>query len=337
MVMRVEPMDDRHIDGASRYCLDSLSRAAAGLAGLGVQPPAAGSDLAAAMVSGFLGAGKDGDRAGWAIVDGERVRGFVGATFVELTPDDWRYTFMPPRSVGITAMACHLDDASVVASVADAVRPVAADRGTPRLLVSSPPGADRVRAAWRECGLRPDVVMAVRRVATWSPVGSPPDGLTLRTATPSDIERLTDLALEEHRFHATHTATGTSPDQPRETSRRLAEQAVSALAETACQLVAEHAGTVVGSLAATIQILGDDQIQRFLLPPRYGYIGLTSVTAAHRGAGVGTALVDVALRWLADQRIDTVFLHYVVDNPLSARFWTRLGFRPHIHVDGLWI
>jgi ribosomal protein S18 acetylase RimI-like enzyme len=194
-----------------------------------------------------------------------------------------------------------------------------------------------VRAAWRRRGLRPDAVMAVREVATWSPAGTSPDGIAVRTAAASDVDALADLALEEHLYHATHTATGVSPDQPRETSRRVAEQAVKAASETSRQLVATSSGVVVGSLAASIHVLGDDQVSRFLLPPRYGYIGLTSVTAAQRGAGTGRALVDAALRWFTGERVDIVFLHYVVDNPLSARFWTRLGLRPHIHVDGLWI
>jgi GNAT superfamily N-acetyltransferase len=337
--MDAEPLDDHHVDGASRYCLDSLTRVAAGLAGLGVRTPTAGDEASTEFVGGFLAGGEEGDRAAWVLVDGTHIRGFVGATFVELAPDDWRYTFMPPRFASIAATGCHLESPAMVNTAFDAVCPLAADRGAPRLLVAAPPGADAARAAWRGCGLRPDVVMAVREVTTGPLAGAAPDGIAVRTAAVSDIEALTDLALEEHLYHATHTATGVSPDQPRETSRRIAEQAVAASADSSRQLVAEHAasGAVVGSLAASVHVLGDDQLSRFLLPPRYGYIGLTSVTATHRGAGTGRALVDAALRWFAEERVDSVFLHYVVDNPLSARFWARLGFRPHIHTDGLWI
>jgi len=334
--MRATPLDDMHVEAAVRYCLAQLRGTADRLGGRGVRPPGSGHDLVSMMVHGFAGTL---DRAGWVVLDGSTVRGFAGATFVDLTPDDWRYTFMPPRSMSIAATACHLDTTEAVLALHDAVRPAAADRGMPRLLIASAPDAETVRAAWRGAGLRPDVVMAVRDMSNWPGAGSSPAGIVVRTAAPSDVDSLTDLALEEHRYHATHTKSGTSPDQPRETSRRLAEQAVSAPPETSYQLVAEDAasGAVVGSLLGMIHILGDDQVQRFLLPPRYGYIGLTSVTAAHRGGGVGRALVDAAMNWFANHQVDSVFLHYVVDNPLSARFWTRLGFAARIHVDGVWL
>jgi hypothetical protein len=125
------PLYGHHVDGASRYCHDSLGRVAAGLAGLGVRPPASGDGAVAEFVGGFLGGGEDGDRAAWVLVAGADVRGFVGATFVELTPDDWRHTFMPPRFVSITANSC-----------------------------------------------------------PWSPAGTSPDGVVVRTATASDVDAL---------------------------------------------------------------------------------------------------------------------------------------------------
>lgn len=152
--MNAEPLDERHLDGASRCCLDSLTRVATGLTGLGVRPPTVDDETVTEFVGGFLAGGKDGDRAAWVLVDGAEVAGFVGVTFVELATD--------------------------------------------------------------------------------------------------------------------------------------------------------------------------------------GYVGLTSVTG-HRGTGTGRALVDAALRWSAEERVGSEFLHYVVDNPLSARFWMWLGFRPHIHTDGLWL
>jgi hypothetical protein len=240
------------------------------------------------MVCGYLDAL---DRAGWVVLDGSDVRGFAGGTIVDLTPHDGRHTFMPPQSVSIAATAGHLDTAGAVMAVHDAVVAAAADRGTPRLLVATPPDAEPARTAWRAAGLSPDVVTAARHVSDWPGPAPPPARIIIRTATPSDVDRLTDLAVEEHLYHATHTSTGTGPDQPQETSRRLAEQAVAAPPDTSHQLVAEEtaSGAVVRSLLGTIHALGDDQIQRFLLPPRYDYIGMTSVTAAHRCSGVGRA------------------------------------------------
>jgi predicted GNAT family acetyltransferase len=41
------------------------------------------------------------------------------------------------------------------------------------------------------------------------------------------------------------------------------------------------------------------------------------------------------MRWFVAQRLDLVFLHYVADNPVSAPFWTRLGFAPYQEVHRL--
>jgi GNAT superfamily N-acetyltransferase len=142
-----------------------------------------------------------------------------------------------------------------------------------------------------------------------------------------------DLALEEHRYHAEHTSAGVSLDQPRETSRRLAADSVTAPTDTNHQLVAEDSsGKVVGSIVGTIYQLADDQIQRYLLPPRYGYVGLTVVTEAARGTGVGRPLIDATMGWFAGRGVQTAFLHYIPDNPLSSRFWPRAGFQPHIEI-----
>jgi hypothetical protein len=127
--------------------------------------------------------------------------------------------------------------------------------------------------------------MAVLAVNAWQPETTPP-GVSVRPALVDDVEILTELALEEHLYHAHHTTSGTSADQPRRTSRRIASEAVAAAADgRTCQLVAERSaprsegGAVVGSIIGTIERLGDDEITRYVLPARYGYIGLTSVTA----------------------------------------------------------
>jgi GNAT superfamily N-acetyltransferase len=68
-----------------------------------------------------------------------------------------------------------------------------------------------------------------------------------------------------------------------------------------------------------------------------GYIGLTSVTATARGAGIGRTLVGALMGWFAERDVETAFLHYVADNALSAPFWTGLGFARHIEIDGIWL
>lgn len=190
----------------------------------------------------------------------------------------------------ITATGCHLQSTDGRHGVR---RGTSGDRRPGRAPAA---GGVATRRRRRPSGLAPmrpasDAVRAVRDVAARAPAGASPDGITVRVATGSDIDVLADLALEERLCHATRTPTGVSPDQPRETGRRFAEEAVATSADN----------------------------------------------SRHRGAGTGRALVDAALRSFAEERADSVSLHYVVDNRLSARFWTRLGFRPHLHTDGLWL
>jgi GNAT superfamily N-acetyltransferase len=338
---------------AVRVCAASLTRTAARIDKPWLRPPDAPTELAQAMLRRYLDAEVDG-RYGWVVLDHhadptQAVRAVAGLTILELSPDDPRYTYMPPRSATVTATACHTDSdpassdpASGSAATAcyplllDAFRRVAAEHAIPKLLVGTAP-ADPAAKVWHDLGLRPEVSMASQPVAAWQPIGTAPPGITIRPATLDDVEALTDLALEEHHYHAHHTAAGTSPDQPRQTSRRLAAEGLAAAGAdgTTCQLLAERLdprggpAASIGSIVGSITNLGDDQPARYLLPPRHGYIGLTSVTAAARGAGVGGALVDALMKWFATQAVELAFLHYVTTNPLSKPFWTRLGFTTH--------
>jgi GNAT superfamily N-acetyltransferase len=344
--LKVVPLREITLDSTAKLCAASLAQTAQRIGQPWLRPPAdRGEQPVETMLRRYLHGEADG-RLGWTVIDsGGSVRAFAGATFLDLVPEDPRYTYMPPRSVGVTATACHADSPQA-ASVCypllfDTLWEHADQQATPRLLVQTNP-ADPTAGVWRELGLRPDVTMAVQPVRAWQTVPSPPPGIRVRRADPDDLEALTELALEEHHYHAHHTTSGTSRYQPRQTSRRMAAEAISAPDGMTCQLVAERAGpsaapaTPLGSIVGTIHELVDDQLTRYLLPPRYGYIGLTSVTADARGSGVGRALVDALMRWFAANQVDIAFLHFVVDNPLSAPFWARLGFAPHLETMGMW-
>ena len=50
-----------------------------------------------------------------------------------------------------------------------------------------------------------------------------------------------------------------------------------------------------------------------------------------RGRGVGTALVEHALGWAAEDGFQAVTTDWRVPNLLSSRFWPARGFRPTFH------
>lgn len=281
----------------------------------------------------------DGNTAAWVALDhGGRIAAVLASTFDHIGPEDPRSTYMPPSlATAAATTCCAMTAADAVAAFPMLLEQMTAEahrREIDRVSVQVASGDWTTSAVWRSLGLRQDVVMAAAPVRAVLAQPSSRDGaapVAVRAATPGDVQALTDLALEEHTFHATRTATGTRPDQRRETSRAIAQEAVTRPRQAARQLVAcetDAAGPVVGSLDVEVLSTPPDSSARFTFPARYGYVGLTAVTERSRGRGVGGALVREALLWLDDRQVDVVVLHYVVDNPLSLRFWSARGFAP---------
>jgi GNAT superfamily N-acetyltransferase len=60
-------------------------------------------------------------------------------------------------------------------------------------------------------------------------------------------------------------------------------------------------------------------------------LAVCAVASEARGHGVGTALVEHALGWAANEGYETVITDWRVPNLLSSRFWPARGFRPTFH------
>ncbi len=297
--------------------------------------PIPASQVARGALSAYLA---DGEKAAWVALHAGRVRAVLAASFDHIGPEDPRSTYMPPTLASAPATTCCAATAAdAVAAFPMLLGQVTAEarrREIDRVSVQVSSGDWAAGAVWRSLGLVPDVMMAaapVVSVVTKVPSRPGPARVVVRTATPGDVEALTDLALEEHAFHALRTATGTRPDQRRETSRAIAQEAVTRPGQAARQLVAcetDAAGPVVGCLDVEVLSTPPDSSARFTFPARYGYVGLTAVTERSRGRGVGAALVQEALLWLDEAQIDVAVLHHVIDNPLSLQFWSARGFAP---------
>ena len=65
-----------------------------------------------------------------------------------------------------------------------------------------------------------------------------------------------------------------------------------------------------------------------LLPPRAELLQTVFVRPGDRGGGVGEALVRHLHAVLDARGVDTTLLHFAQLNPLSAPFWSRMGYRP---------
>jgi ribosomal protein S18 acetylase RimI-like enzyme len=184
-----------------------------------------------------------------------------------------------------------------------------------------------VDAAFVAHGFRRDTALALRPLGALPPPRhAPPSDLVIRPARVDDEAALTALAIEEMAFHEAFTPfSRVQPTLVPSFQSKLA-RALAGEPDAPFFLVAERAGTIVGMAENTVE----DYTQRAsILPPFcYGCIYNFVVRADARGQGIGQMLVDASLQALEQRQVAMHYLYFVVDNPLSSRFWPRLGFAP---------
>jgi predicted N-acetyltransferase YhbS len=182
-----------------------------------------------------------------------------------------------------------------------------------------------VRALLRH-GLQPLTVIAARPIGRARPEAEPErrGGLRVRPAGSHDVPAVTALTLELIRFEE-HFGSARLHPQARRVLRQAAEQTL-ALTQPWTWL-AERNGQVVGLLVAE----PPDRAGWIAAATRQApvaYLGTLSVRPGERGSGVGTALVAELHNKLDTAGVAVTLLHYGQLNPLSAPFWSRMGYRP---------
>jgi len=137
----------------------------------------------------------------------------------------------------------------------------------------------------------------------------PPDDVTICALAPEDLDGLTALLnLPGFRF-----GTARLPFTP----RAVVEARINSSDPNQFQLVAEHAGAIVGSASL------------FRGNGRRAHVGVVGmgVHDDHVGRGIGTALLqallDLADNWLDLRRLE---LTVYVDNDRAIRLYERAGF-----------
>jgi RimJ/RimL family protein N-acetyltransferase len=145
--------------------------------------------------------------------------------------------------------------------------------------------------------------------ATTTRAGHP---ILLRLATPADAENLiaaVDEVARERSFFL-RSRFCVSAEHEREFLRRVQE-------EGSLVLLAE----LQGSIAGWVTLMRGKQEYR----QHVGELGI-GVLATYRGAGVGSALIDAALGWAVDARLERVELGVRASNPGALRLYERFGF-----------
>lgn len=158
---------------------------------------------------------------------------------------------------------------------------------------------------------------------------TPSNDAAFRPARPEDFASLWGLRSEQEAFHLEHCRFERRASGLERAFREQFDRSVSdpSLREGAPQFsVALQDGEPVGFVEAVVLALPAVN-PRGLPEGRYGYVANAAVRSTLRGHGIGRRLVGFALYRLALQAVRGFVLWYADDNPLSSRFWPRMGFR----------
>ncbi len=175
-------------------------------------------------------------------------------------------------------------------------------------------------------GLQPITVIAVRpaRSTAAGPRPAGDESLVIREAAPADLDVVTEFEMGVIRYDALFGAAILRPA----TEELVRAETQAALAvRPARAWLAERDGELVG----LVHVQPPEQSRWIAGMTRAGvtvYLQTIFVRPGDRGGGVGEALVRHVHAMLDARGVDTTLLHFAQLNPLSAPFWSRMGYRP---------
>jgi ribosomal protein S18 acetylase RimI-like enzyme len=143
--------------------------------------------------------------------------------------------------------------------------------------------------------------------------------ITVRTATPADLDTVSELRLalvREHRANPLYSQL--RPDAPILARRHFAVQLRS---PDEVIFLAEHDGRAVGILRC-VQVAGIPLV----FPALHGYISSVYVVPEARRRGVLRQLFGEALAWCRSRGLTEIRLHNAVENEVANAAWESLGF-----------
>ena len=178
-------------------------------------------------------------------------------------------------------------------------------------------------------GMQAMTVIAVR------PAGQAADGgqrdadggqrdLVIREAGPADLDTVAEFEMGVIRYDAQF---GSAILRPATEALVRAETQAALARRPAWAWLAERDGQPVGLVHVQPPELSG-WIAGMTRPGVTAYLQTMFVRPGERGGGVGAALVRHAHGVLDARGVQTTLLHYAQVNPLSAPFWSRMGYRP---------
>jgi ribosomal protein S18 acetylase RimI-like enzyme len=150
-----------------------------------------------------------------------------------------------------------------------------------------------------------------------------PAGVTVRRAQRPDVPALArlELALPRHQRQAPTFSSGTMPSY----EDSVAEWERDFDADAVATFVADRDGAVIG-FAVGCPIEFSSRHVGLARPDRAGFLAVAAVDPDARGHGVGPALGEAVLAWIAGSGFACAVIDWRVTNLLASRTWPRLGF-----------
>jgi len=143
--------------------------------------------------------------------------------------------------------------------------------------------------------------------------------VTVRRATPRDLDAVVALRLALLREHASNPIYRRLASDVTARARRLFARQLESPGEIT--LLAERDGAIVGILRCV-----ESSGSPLLSPEQYAYVSSVYVDPSVRRQGVLHALLERAEAWARSVGLDEFRLHSVADGEAGNRAWDALGF-----------
>lgn len=144
-------------------------------------------------------------------------------------------------------------------------------------------------------------------------------GVTVRRATPSDVDAVVALRLALLREYQDHPVYGRLRRNAEPLARDLFARQLESGQEVS--FLAESGGVAIGMLRCV-----EASASPLLIPDRYCYVSSVFVRPEHRRRGVLRALLDRARDWCVERGLTEMRLHSVGSSASAAAAWDALGF-----------
>jgi len=146
-------------------------------------------------------------------------------------------------------------------------------------------------------------------------------GISIRKATPNDIDEMTAIWLDAMRLHESWDSRCKLKDDAETSFKSYLKKSLQDEKEDTLWLVVESTGGIAGVCEAYIQNIAPP-----FYPGRKGWLSFVGVKPEFKRTGIGTMILEEYKRWFRSRGISYVELTVVEANATGVRFWENNGF-----------